>query len=315
MPTSALDIAQAVVDELGLPPIPYLTNNTSTSARQVLALMNRAGDELYQTHPWIVSQEQHIVEIGTPITTTGDVTVSNDTITNIPSTAGIVANQFAVLGNSLVTSTRVVEVVDATTVRIDQYPTASEVGSSLIFARDTYAVPDAFKWFADRTMWDRTNYWELIGPMSPQADQWERSGIVTTGPRRRWRQIGSEPVNWRLWPPPTAAGDYPATLVFEYNSKFWARNLTGTGIAKMTADDDYPAIDAQAIMLSTKWRYWQIKGFEYGPMQAEYLDYVSRLAARDGGAADLSLARAGRSPFLITPDSVPDGYWPGPGNP
>lgn len=312
---TALQIAQAVVDELGLPSIQFITQNTNTTVRQIVSLMNRSGDELYQAHSWTVSQAQHIVEIGTPITTTGDVVSGSGIISNIPSTAGIEANYFAVSGDQLQTSTRVIEVIDATTVRVDQYATETVVGADLIFARDTYDVPEEFKWFNNRTMWDRTNHWELIGPVSPRTDQWERSGIVTTGPRRRWRQIGEEPTNWRLWPPPTASGDFPATMVFEYNSKYWARDEDGIPKEKLSDDSDYPVIDGQALVLATKWRLWQVKGFEYGPLQAEYLDYVDRLKARDGGAPDLTLAKPIQSPILITPNSVPDGFWPGQGNP
>lgn len=309
--TTALEIVQAVVDELGLPQVTFINNNVNTTVRQIMALLNRAGDELYQAHEWTVSQAQFIVEIGNPIITTGDITSGSGIITNIPSTAGIVAEQFAVTGNQLQTSTRVKRVVDANTVEVDMYATGSSTGAEIVFSRDTFAVPAEFKWFIDRTMWDRTNHWELIGPVSPQDDQWQRSGIVTTGPRRRWRQIGEEPYCWRLWPPPTSSGDYPATLVFEYNSKQWARTAAGVGTEKLANDDDYPVIDAQALILSTKWRLWQAKRFEYADLQAEYLDYVSRLQGRDGGSGDLSLARPTQAPFLITPASVPDGNWPG----
>lgn len=315
MPTSLLEIGQSVVNELGLPSLASIVGNVSVTARQILALANRSGDEIYQTHPWIVSQAQHIVEIGTPVTTTGDVTAGSGTITNIPSTAGIVAGSWAVTGNGLQQSTRVSEVLSATSVEVDMYATQGGTAVDLIFAQDTYDVPEEFKWFANRTMWDRTNHWELIGPMSPQADQWERSGIVTVGPRRRWRQIGNEPTNWRLWPPPTATGDYPGTMVFEYNSKFWARTTLGVGIPKFVADTDYPAIDAQAIVLDVKWRLWQAKGFEYGAMQAEANDYVARLAARDGGSPDLSLGRPIGETYLLTTENVQDGGFPGPGNP
>ncbi|MND34763.1 hypothetical protein D3C80_253850 [compost metagenome] len=313
--TTALQIAQAVVDELGLPGITFITNNTNTTARQIVALMNRAGDELYQAHQWTQSQNLAVINIGEPITTTGNTTAGSDLINNIPSTVGIVADYFAITGDYLVTSTRVVEVVDANTLRIDQPATQTFVGSDLVIAKDTYARPDDFAWFLNRTMWDRTNRWELIGPVSPQVDEYNRSGVVTTGPRRRWRQVGLPETCWRLWPPPTAPGSYPATLVFEYVWNTWAKDGTGAPITKMTADTDEPIIDAQAIILSTKWRLWQAKGFEYGAMQAEYLDYVQRLTARDGGAADLSLAKPYQSPVLITPASVPDGFWPGPGNP
>ena len=313
--TTALEITQAVVDELGLPAITFITGNTNTTVRQIVSLMNRAGDELYQAREWTQSQNLAVINIEAPVITTGDLVAGSDIILNVADTTGVVANYFAISANELVTSTRVVEVIDANTLRIDQPATDNDVGASLIIARDTYARPDDFAWFINRTMWDRTNRWELIGPVSPQVDEYNRSGVVTTGPRRRWRQIGLPETCWRLWPPPFATTDYPATLVFEYVWNTWAQNAAGAPIAKMTQDDDQPIIDAQAIILSTKWRLWQAKGFDYGAMQAEYLDYVARLASRDGGAADLSLAKPCQSPVLITPASVPDGFWPGPGNP
>jgi len=315
MPLTLLQIAQRVAAELGLPAIATVEGNADNTVRQINALINRSGDNIYQEYPWIVSQEYHIVDIEAPIDTTGDVVVGDTTITNIPSTAGIVANQFAIVGDGLLTSTRVVEVVDGTTIVIDQQPTIGGTGVALTIARDTYAVPDDFKWFANMTMWDRTNHWQLIGPMSPQADQWMRSGIVPTGPRRRWRQVGTEPTNWRLWPPPTASGDYPATLIFEYNSKYWAANAAGTRQEGLTIDTDYAVIDGQAIVLDTKWRLWQAKGFNYGALQAEALDYLARLGARDGGSPDLSLARRMSNFYLLNQENVPDGNWPGDGNP
>lgn len=318
MAMNFLEIAQAVVTELGLPYITDVADNTAPGGRQLYALINRAGDEIYQAHPWVVSQEQHIVEIGIPLTTTGDVTAGSGLVTNIPDTSSIVAEQFAVSGNGLQQSTRVAEVIDANTVRVDQYATDSGTGVDLIFARDTYSVPAEFKWFANRTMWDRTNHWELVGPMSPQGDQWQRSGIVTIGPRKRWRQVGPEmngQVPWRLWPAPTATGSYPATLVFEYNSRYWAADENGDRKEKLTANTDYPVIDAQAIILHAKWRLWQVKGFEYGAMQAEAIDYVNRLAARDGGSPDLSLSKRRDTYWLLGPQNIQDGAFPGPGNP
>lgn len=309
-----LEIIQACTAELGLPQVSTVSGNQNGTVRQLAALANRSGDELYQSHPWIVSQEYHIVEIGSPIDTTGDVVAGGTTITNIPSTAGIVANQFAITGNTFQQSTRVIDVIDGTSIEIDQPPLQGGIGVELVIARDTFAVPDDFKWFANQTMWDRTNHWQLVGPMSPQADQWMRSGIVPTGPRRRWRQVGADPVNWRLWPPPTAANDYPATLVFEYNSKYWASTAGGVRKQWMTDDTDFPVIDAQAIILHTKWRWLQAKNMAYAPQQAEALDFEARLAARDGGSPDLSLAKNRGNFYLINTENIADGNWPGPGN-
>lgn len=310
----ALTIAQTVTDELGLPRITNLADTTDVTTRQILSLMNRSGDEIYQSSEWTHAQKLHVVNIGTPVTTTGDVTAGSDIITNIPSTAGIEANYYAVTGNFLVTSTRVVEVLSATSVRIDQPATGTQAAADLVFAKDTYALPDDFSWYLNRTMWDRTNRWELIGPISPQTDEYNRSGVVTTGPRRRWRQVGLPATCWRLWPPPTATGSFPATLIFEYVSKFWVLNDAGNFQGSFTANTDVPTIDAQAIILSTKWRFFAVKGFDYAAMQAEAIDYINRLASRDGGKPDISLAKPMQSSILITPANVPDGFWTGPGN-
>lgn len=307
---NVLEIAQTVCNELGLEPPESLTAVSTPDTRQILALINREGQELYQSHQWTALQQQHIVNIEQSINTTGDLVSNTATITNIPDTTGIVANYWAVTGEDVQIAARVVEVIDANTIRMDERATGTMVGAQLTFAKDTYAIPEDFSWFINRTMWDRTNRWELIGPISPQIDQWERSGVVTTGPRRRWRQIGLPLTCWRLWPPPTATNDFPGTLVFEYVSKYWAQNSSGTSIPTVTADDDTTVVDAQAIILGVKWRLWQIRGMDYAPMQLEYLNYRSRLQARDGGSPDLSLSPRPTRTYLLGPQNVQDGYFP-----
>lgn len=308
--TTALAIVQTACNELGLEPPDSLTTSSTPDTRQLLALANREGQELFQTHQWTALQTEHIVNITDSITTTGDLTASSAIITNIPTTAGITANYWAVIGDDVQISARVVEVIDGTSVRMDEPATGTQVGASLVFAQDTYAVPSDFSWFLNRTMWDRTNRWELIGPISPQMDQWQRSGVVTTGPRRRWRQIGLPLTNWRIWPPPTAGNDYPGTLVFEYVSKNWVLSAAGAGKTAFTADDDTSVVDPQAIILGIKWRFWQVKGMAYLAMQREYVDYVSRIAARDGGAPDLYLGRRSERSLLLGPYNIQDGNFP-----
>ncbi len=70
-----LEIAQAVTSELGLPYITDVADSGTPGSRQLAFLINRSGDEIYQAHPWVVSQDQHIVEIGSPIITVGDIAV------------------------------------------------------------------------------------------------------------------------------------------------------------------------------------------------------------------------------------------------
>ncbi len=187
--------------------------------------------------------------------------------------------------------------------------TATGTAQEMTFARDTYELPSDFDHYIPHTWWDRTNHWMLVGPQSPQFDQWQRSGIVTTGPRRRWRQIGRRPTVWRIWPPPTSQS-VPGALVFEFVSDGWVEHDDGTFGKRFTADTDLSLLDDDALILGVKWRFWQIKGFEFGSMQAEYIDYVNRLKARDGGMADLSMTRR-RFQYLITSANVQDGSFPG----
>ena len=83
----------------------------------------------------------------------------------------------------------------------------------------------------------------------------------------------------------------------------------------MLADNDVPNLDSQAIILGVKWRFLQAKGSPTAAsMQTEYLDYVSQLIARDGGAPTLSMKKR-IYPLFITPANVQDGFWPGPTGP
>jgi hypothetical protein len=307
-----LQIGNQVTSELGLPALASVVGNTDLTARQILALANRAGDNLYQEHQWTPLQNYSIINIGTPTYIGNAVSVAGSTDLVLTTNAGITANYYAVTGTEIPTAARVVAVnVDGVTITMDE-PMTYTGTSSVVIAQDTFNIPNDFKWFLNRTMWDRTNHWELIGPVSPQVDEWQRSGIVSVGPRKRWRQVGIPDQCWRIWPPPTATTDYPSTLVFEYVSDYWVQSATGTAQASFLADTDTPIVDGQAIVLEVKWRLWQSKGFSYSAYQQEAMDYISRLAAKDGGSPDLSLGRRRlRDDYLITPYNVPDGNFPG----
>lgn len=307
-----LAIANQVTSELGLPALASVVGNTDLTARQILALANRAGDNLYQEHQWTPLQNYSIINIGTPTYIGNAVSVAGSKNLVLSTNVGLVANYYAVTGSEVPTAARVITVSgDGVTITMDE-PMTYTGTSPVVIAQDTFNIPNDFKWFLNRTMLDRTNHWELIGPVSPQVDEWQRSGIVSVGPRKRWRQVGIPDQCWRIWPPPTATTDYPSTLVFEYVSDYWVQSATNVAQSSFLADTDKPIVDGQAIVLEVKWRLWQAKGFSYSAYQQEAIDYISRLAAKDGGSPDLSLGRRRlRDDYLITPYNVPDGNWPG----
>lgn len=302
-----LQIVQTACQELGLTAPTTVVGSTDLQTVQLLSLVNRDGIELYQSRDWTTLQGEHIINVETPVDLVGTVTESSQTVT-VTSTAGL-STAYAVDGEGQPSAQRIQAVVDGTTLTMEMESTASAVGTTLTFARDTYTIPSDFDHYIPHTWWDRTNHWMLMGPQSPQFDQWQRSGIVTTGPRKRWRQIGHRPTVFRLWPPPTAQS-VPEALVFEYVNDGWVAAADGTFKKRFTLDTDTSLLDDDALILGCKWRMWQIKGFSYGAMQQEYIDYVNRLKARDGGSPDLDMTRR-KFPYLITSANVQDGYFPG----
>jgi hypothetical protein len=314
-PLNLLEIVQTACNELGLNAPATVVGSQDLQVIQLLALVNRDGNELYRmpSEGWTALQGEHIVNLETPINTIGDVAQGSTLITNVLSTTGITAGAYSVSGNGQPAAQRVAEIVDTTPgagiIRVEMESTATAFATELNFARDTYTIPSDFDHYISHTWWDRTNHWMLIGPQSPQFDQWQRSGIVTTGPRLRWRQIGVRPTVFRLWPPPTAAST-PDALVFEYVNDGWVMHVDGTFGNKFTADTDIPLLNDQMFILGVKWRMWQVKGFEYAAFQQEYIDFVNREKARDGGMPDLQMGRR-KYPYLISSANVQDGSYPG----
>lgn len=309
-----LTIVQTAANELGLTAPATVVGNSDPQVVQLLALTNRDCVSLYRDHDWTDLQTPFIVNVEDPITVTGDVINNSATINNITTTAGL-DTTYAVSATGTPQSQRVTEVLSASAVRCEMRNTADAVAADIIFAKDTFNLPDDFDRYIGQTWWDRTNHWRLIGPDSPQQDEYVRSGIFATGPRRRWRQIGRRPAAWRIWPPPFAGGaPAPGALVFEYISKNWCVASDDTTKPLFSADDDEALLDEQLIIMGVKWRLWQIKGFSYAALQQEYIDAVNAKFATDGGIPDLYLNRR-TGPFLISSANVQDGFWPGSGNP
>lgn len=323
-PLTLLQVVQRAQAELGLPQASTVVGNSDATTTQMLALANRTVDELrrWKDDGWTALQFEYDLVVPVPITTTGNLnTAFSNIISGIPSTTGLLANYMTVSGPNVAQGARISQIIDANTVAMNMEATNTQAisGGTFVFAQDTFPEPPGFDYFVNRTMWDRTNRWELIGPDSPQIDQWHRSGIVSLGPRRHFRQVGPGITgvgdNFRLWPPPTELTS-PLQMVFEYssiNSIVVNGNITNPAYAEFYANDnDFSLLDDQAIIMGIKWMFWEAKGMgSYVTMQSRWVDYVDRLMARDGSSPTLQLAKR-ISPIFISPANVQDGFFPGP---
>ncbi len=220
LPLTLLQIIQACQAELGLPLSMSVVGNPDQTTTQMFYLANRCLDELRRMNPtgWAALQNEYNLVVSTPIITTGNTTLNSPVITNIAAgTSSLAADYWQVSANSTPIASRILSVDSATQVTMTMNATGTSTGQGMTFSKDTYAFPGDYDWTQNRTHWDRTNRWELLGPDSPQLDQWHRSGIVATGPRRHFRRLGQLPNKFRIWPAPAEIAN-PLQLVFEYMS-------------------------------------------------------------------------------------------------
>jgi hypothetical protein len=166
-----------------------------------------------------------------------------------------------------------------------------------------YPLPADYDSTIPRTHWDKSKHWEMLGPTDAQQWEWLLSGYISTGPRIRWRLLGN---TFQIWPGVSTN----ELLGYEYRSQAWAEAADGTPKNSFTADSDTCIYPDRLMVLSTKLKYFEAKGFDTTAMFRNYMTELETILAQDMSAANLSFApRPGT--VLIGYDNIPDtGYGP-----
>lgn len=315
MAKTLLQIGNNVLTELQLPTVSSFIGNNDVNAALIVALLNESGEEIRDLPEggWTFFRSEFNLIVNTPVTTTGNITQNSAVITNIqPNTNGLTAGIMAISGNGIPVSSRIKSVDSSSQVTMTMAATSNATSEAILFGQDMYALSSDFKAFINRTFWDRTNHWELLGPTSPQMDQWHKSGIVATGPRRYFRILGHLTQTFQIWPPPFEIAN-PVQFAMEYFSNAWV-NVNGAGTttaSAFTSDTDTTFIDDRALIKWCKWKFQQAKGMAFDVFRNDAIDFVKTLIARDGAAETLMLAKRYPNMFL-SPTQVQDGNFPGP---
>jgi hypothetical protein len=296
-----LQLVQQTTAELNLAVPTYVAGNTSQDVQQILALMNGAGYDLLKEYEWQALQVQY--RFYTQSLTANATTVNGSTtLTFAPGTdLSGVTSQWQLTGYNIPQDTYVVTANNTTKeVVMSQMASGSGV-QSVVCAQTAYDLPDDFETITDRTMWDKSKHWEMLGGEDPQQWQWLKSGYISTGPRIRWRILDNQFCIW----PIMNTQEY---LGWEYRSKGWARSAAGVVKNSFTADTDTTVLDDRIMVLATKLKYFQIKSFDTTALQQDYQRYLSVAKANDKGAPNLSFAPY-PSKVLIGYANIPDtGY-------
>jgi hypothetical protein len=102
-------------------------------------------------------------------------------------------------------------------------------------------------------------------------------------------------------------------LGFEYRSNGWANAANGTPKTSFTADSDTCIYPDRVMVLSTKLKYFEAKGFDTTAIYRDYLQELETAIAQDTASANLSFApRPGT--VLIGYDNIPDSGYGSEGN-
>jgi hypothetical protein len=298
MGSTMVDLIQECTQELGIPTPSTVAGNNSQDVVQLLALMNAVGYELLRRADWRELTRQHTFYTEAT-TATGSWAEGVAVITGLASTTGL-DTTYQVQGDGIPNATYITS-VGATTVNINYQPTSTQVNSQVIFQKVKYSLPADYSSTVNRTHWDKSKRWEMLGPESPQQWEWLLSGYISTGPRIRWRLLGQY---FQIWPGMNAG----ELLGFEYRSKAWAYNGSGLPQNSFTADDDTCIYPDRLMVLGTKLKYFEAKGFDTTALYRDYLMEFETAVAQDTAAANLSFApRPGT--VLIGYDNLPDsGY-------
>ena len=301
MSQTMLQLVNQVQSELNLAVSTSVAGNPNQDVQQILALMNGSGYDLLKEYDWQALQVQY--RFYTQAITTSATTVNGSTTLTVPSGLDIsgVTSQWQVTGYNINQDTNVVSANNTTKqIVMSQMANGSGTGS-VVLAQTAYSLPDDFETITDRTHWNKTKHWEMLGPEDAQQWQWLKSGYISTGPRIRWRILDNQ---FQIWPPMNT-NEY---LGWEYRSKGWARSATGTVQNSFIADTDTTVLDDRIMVLATKLKYFQIKSFDTTALTADYNRYLSVAKANDKGAPNLSFAPY-PSKVLIGYANIPDtGY-------
>lgn len=294
-----LQLIQAVSIEIGLGnSTSQVIGNTDAQVQQLLYLANSVGSELSREYPWQALNKEYRFYTQY-LTTTGDIVNGSAVVTNIPSTAQLSTN-YLVSGVGIpVQDVSVASVDNANQVTLSVPCNVTANGQTLNFGQTKYTLPVDYDRQIDRTHYDKSKRWEMLGPETPQQWEFLKSSYISTGPRIRYRIMGGL---FQIWPITTTN----ELLGFEYVSNAWATASDGTPKSSFTADTDTCIYNDRLMINGIKLRFFEVKGFDTSAFYRDFTNQLQIAKANDSGNLTLSMSPKA-STVLIGYENIPDG--------
>jgi hypothetical protein len=265
-----------------------------------MALLNRLGADITRQTEWQRLDKEFLI-VTNSFTLTGTVTNGSKVITGLSSTANI-TDQYTILGTGIQAFAQVVTVNNSTEITMDME--ADQSGTvELQFAQNKFDLPSDWQRQIPQTEWNRTQRWELLGPKSSQEWQTFKSGIVSAGPRQRFRILQNQ-LCLNPSPPDNQ------TLSFEYISNGWVEGVDGTAKVEVTADTDTFVFSDSLLITGLKSQWMVAKGLDASFSLGEFRYLLEQEKSTNKSAPVLSTGAFAGS-LLLTDHNMVDGSWPG----
>ena len=295
MASTLLQLVQQATGEMGLNQPTQVVGNSSSDVIQLYSLINSVGYEVQRDHNWeALDKEYRFYTVYTTLTCT--LVEDSVNVTTVESTTGL-SNLYIVTGTGINQDTYVNTVTGAHSLTLSQAATTSGV-YTLYFSQAKYPLPSDWDRQVDRTHYDKSKRWEMLGPTDAQQWQFLKSSYISTGPRIRYRILGGY---FQVWP----AMNTDEYLGFEYMSNQWATSATGVTQSSFLADSDTCIFPDRLMVTAVKKKYFEIKGFDSTAFTRDYLQQLSFAKANDSGSATLSFAPTPGA-ILIGFENIPD---------
>ena len=266
MSYTLLQLVDQMSAELGLTQPPSVIGSSNNQTIQLLALAQRLGKDLVRDYEWQRLVQAYIWQTQVAVSTTGTITAGSSVITAIPSTASLAVGN-VITGTGQAPYAEILTIDSGTQVTLNTPVATSTSSVSMTFAKQDYDLPDGYDRMISDTNWDRTDHWRNLGPKSSQDWQFLQGGIISIGPRERYRIYNNK---FRIFQALTTVYNF----AFEYVSNYWvcATGSDQGSKSAYTADTD-TSIFPDDLMLA---------GLKFYFLKAKKLDYSIELASSCG---------------------------------
>jgi len=303
MAYTLLQLVDQVSGEMGLSQPAAVIGSTNNQTVQLLALAQRLGKDLVREYEWQRLVRAYVLQTTAGISTTGTITAGSKVITSMGTTVGLEVGN-VVTGTGQAPYAEILTIDSGTQVTLNTPVATSTAAVSMTFAKQDYAMPTDFDRMISDTNWDRTNHWRNLGTKTSQEWQWLQGGIISVGPRERYRIYNNR---LRIFQALTSV----YTFAFEYVSNYWVMSAAATAGDKgaYSVDSDTAVFPDDLMLAGLKFYFLKAKKLDYAIELGEFTRALSYTKAQDVPVPAQSLAPIGMNP-LVGPWSVQDGNWP-----